>query len=66
MIVKIPENIRRRRISWLNMDKEIMDYLKENDFKTVRDVIRRQDEIPQEIHDKLKIRIISEAFGIKR
>ena len=60
-IYKVPKEIQTESVDWLKMDKEIMDYLHDNDFKTVLDIIRRQDEIPHDFCVLIKRKIM---FGL--
>lgn len=62
---KISENIRRKSISWLQPNEETKKFLKEHNFKTVRDVIRRQDEIPKEMFDPMRMRLLCDYFNIE-
>ncbi len=49
IVHKVPENIRRQSIETLKVRKESLEYLRTNGFKTIDDIIDRQNEIPTEI-----------------
>lgn len=46
--VKVPKEVRVKSIENLKVRKETLEYLRENDFKTVEDIIDRQFDIPDQ------------------
>lgn len=46
IVVKIPEEVRIQSIETLKVRRETLEYLRENNFKTVEDIIDRQFDIP--------------------
>lgn len=46
--VKVPKEVRVQSIENLKVRKETLEYLRENDFKTVEDIIDRQFDIPDQ------------------
>lgn len=58
---KVPKEIQAESVDWLKMDKDIMDYLHSNGFKTIEDVIDRQHEIPHDYCVLIKRKIM---FGL--
>lgn len=46
--VKVPKEVRVQSIETLKVRKETLEYLRENDFKTVEDIIDRQFDIPDQ------------------
>ena len=58
---KVPKELQTESVDWLKMDAEIMNYLHSNGFKTIEDVIDRQDEIPHDFCVLIKRKIM---FGL--
>lgn len=54
----IPKEIWQQPIEWLEGTPEIMEYLRKNGFKTVRDIIDRQKTIPEKYSLPIKKKII--------
>ena len=48
-VYKVPDDIKRQSIETLKVRKESLEYLRTNGFKTIDDIIDRQNEIPTEI-----------------
>ena len=48
IVVKVPKEVRVQSIETLKVRKETLEYLRENDFKTVEDIIDRQYDIPDQ------------------
>ena len=62
MEFKISDDVKKQPIEWLeDRGPEVMQYLRDNGFKTCLDIIHRQDEIPVEIAVPIKRKMI---FGI--
>lgn len=59
---KVPENVREQSIETLKVRKETLDYLRQNGFKIVENVIARQDEIPKEFRGNIYAYLF---FGIE-
>lgn len=62
IVHKVPENVRRQSIETLKVRKESLEYLRQNGFKTIDDIIERQNEIPTEIRGNIYAYII---FGME-
>ena len=61
IIYKIPEKVKRQSVETLKVRKETMEYLRQNGFKTIGDIVKRQDEIPSEFRGNIYAYII---FGM--
>lgn len=48
MVFKVPVEIRKQSIEILKVREKTLNYLRENDFKTIEDFIDRQEEVPSE------------------
>lgn len=48
IVVKVPKEVRVQSIETLKVRKETLEYLRENDFKTVEDIIDGQFDIPDQ------------------
>ena len=48
IVHKVPEKVKRQSIETLKVRKETMEYLRQNGFMTIGDIVKRQDEIPSE------------------
>ena len=59
---KVPENVRRQSIETLKVRKESLEYLRQNGYKTIDDIIERQNEIPTEIRGNIYAYIM---FGME-
>ena len=53
IVHKVPENVRRQSIETLKVRKESLEYLRQNGYKTIDDIIERQNEIPTEIRGNI-------------
>lgn len=62
IVHKVPENVRRQSIETLKVRKESLEYLRQNGYKTIDDIIERQNEIPTEIRGNIYAYII---FGME-
>ena len=62
IVHKVPENVRRQSIETLKVRKETLEYLRQNGYKTIDDIIERQNEIPIEIRGNIYAYII---FGME-
>lgn len=61
IVHKVPEETRKQSIETLKVRKDTMEYLRQNGFKTIEDIIERQSEIPSEFRGNIYAYII---FGI--
>lgn len=62
IVYKVPENVRRQSIETLKVRKESLEYLRQNGYETVDDIIERQNEIPTEIRGNVYAYIM---FGME-
>jgi len=62
IVHKVPENVRRQSIETLKVRKESLEYLRQNGYKTIDDIIERQNDIPTEIRGNIYAYII---FGME-
>ena len=46
IVQKVPDEVKKQSIETLKVRKETLEYLRQNGFKTIDDVIQRQMEIP--------------------
>lgn len=46
IVQKIPDEIKKQRIETLMVCKETLEYLRQNGYKTIDDVVKRQMKIP--------------------
>ena len=53
IVHKVPEKVKRQSIEILKVRKETMEYLRQNGFKTIGDIVKRQDEIPSEFRGNI-------------
>lgn len=53
IVYKVPENVRRQSIETLKVRKETLDYLRQNGYKTIDDVVKRQIGIPSEYRENI-------------
>ncbi len=62
IVHKVPENVRRQSIETLKIRKESLEYLRKNGYKTIDDIIERQNDIPTEIRGNIYAYIM---FGME-
>ena len=48
IVQKVPDEVKKQSIETLKVRKETLEYLRQNGFKTIDDVINRQMDIPSE------------------
>lgn len=53
IVQKVPDEVKRQSIETLKVRKETLDYLRQNGFKTIDDVVKRQLEIPSEFRGNI-------------
>lgn len=62
IVHKVPENVRKQSIETLKVRKKSLEYLRQNGYKTIDDIIERQNEIPTEIRGNIYAYIM---FGME-
>lgn len=62
IVHKVPEYTRRKGIETLKVRKDSLEYLRQNGYKTIDDIIERQNEIPTEIRGNIYAYIM---FGME-
>ena len=62
IVHKVTENVRRQSIETLKVRKESLEYLRQNGYNTIDDIIERQNEIPTEIRGNIYAYIM---FGME-
>lgn len=53
IVQKVPNEVKRQSIETLKVRKETLKYLRQNGFKTIDDVVKRQLEIPSEFRGNI-------------
>ena len=61
-VYKVPDDIKRQSIENLKVRNTTLEYLRQNGFKTIDDIVKRQDEIPSEFRGNIYAFIM---FGIE-
>ena len=61
-VYKVPDDIKRQSIETLKVRNTTLEYLRQNGFKTIDDIVKRQDEIPSKFRGNIYAFII---FGIE-
>ena len=62
IVHKIPEEIRKQSIETLKVRKGTLEYLRKNGFKTINDIIEKQEQIPSEFRGNIYAYLI---FGFE-
>lgn len=62
IVYKVPDDIKRQSIETLKVRNTTLEYLRQNRFKTIDDIVKRQDEIPSEFRGNIYAFIM---FGIE-
>ena len=62
IVHKVPKNIQEQSIETLKVRKESLEYLRKNGYKTIKDIIKRQNEIPTGIKGNIYAYIM---FGME-
>lgn len=52
-VYKVPDDIKRQSIETLKVRNTTLEYLRQNGFKTIDDIVKRQDEIPSEFRGNI-------------
>ena len=47
IVYKVPEEIRKQSIETMKVRNETLEYLRKHKFKTIEDVVKRQERIPK-------------------
>ena len=62
IVHKVPEDVRKQSIETLKVRKETLEYLRQNGYKTIDNIIDRQSEIPSEYRGNIYAYLI---FGME-
>ncbi len=62
IVHKVPDKVQKQSIEILKVRKETLEYLRNNGFQTILDVIERQNEIPSQYRGNIYAYLI---FGIE-
>ena len=62
IVHKVPEEQKAKSIETLKVRKETLEYLRKNGFKTIRDFVERQSEVPAEFRGNIYAYLI---FGME-
>ncbi len=62
IVHEVPEDVKRQSIETLKVRKETLEYLRQNGYKTIDDVVKRQSEIPSEYRGNIYAYLI---FGME-
>lgn len=62
IVYKVPEKVRIKSIETLKVREKTLEYLRKNEFKTIEDIINRQEEIPSEFRGNIYAYLM---FGIE-
>ena len=62
IVHKVPDEVQKQSIETLKVRKETLEYLHNNGFQTILDVIERQNEIPSQNRGNIYAYLI---FGIE-
>lgn len=62
IVHKVPDEVQKQSIETLKVRKETLEYLRNNGFYTILDVIERQNEIPCQYRGNIYAYLI---FGIE-
>lgn len=62
IVYKVPEEVKKQSIETLKVRKETLEYLRQNGFKTIDDIVKRQYDIPSGFRGNIYSYIM---FGIE-
>lgn len=62
IVHKVPNEVKKQSIETLKVSKESLEYLRQNGFKTIDDIIKRQNEIPSNFRGNIYAYIM---FGLE-
>ena len=63
IVHKVPDEVQKQSIETLKVRKETLEYLRNNGFYTILDVIERQNEIPSQYRGNIYAYLILEIEG---
>ena len=61
IVHKVPEEQKAKSIETLKVRKETLEYLRKNGFKTIEDIVKKQDKIPKKYRGNIYAYLI---FGM--
>lgn len=53
IVHKVPDKVKKQSIETLKVRKKTLEYLRQNGYKTIDDVVKRQFEIPSEFRGNI-------------
>lgn len=62
IVFKVPDEVKKQSIETLKVRKKTLEYLRQNGYKTIDDVVKRQLEIPGEFRGNIYAYL---CFGIE-
>lgn len=62
IVYKVPSDVRKQSVETLKVRKTTLEYLRQNGFKTVEDIVDKQLEIPSEYRGNIYAYLM---FGIE-
>lgn len=62
IVHKIPDDVKRQSIETLKVRESTLEYLRQNGFKIIDDIVKRQNEIPSEFRGNIYAHLI---FGME-
>lgn len=62
IVHKVPNEVKKQSIETLKVRKTTLEYLRQNEFETINDIVERQNEIPSEYRGNIYAYIM---FGIE-
>lgn len=62
IVYKVPEEVRMQSIETLKVREETLEYLRQNNFKIIDDIVERQDKIPKKYRGNIYAYLM---FGIE-
>ena len=62
IVYTVPEEVKNQSIEALKVRKKTLEYLRENGFKTIRDFVERQEQVPSEYRGNIYAYLI---FGVE-
>ena len=62
IVQKVPGEIKKQSIETLKVREETLEYLRQNGFETIKDIIERKNEMPSQFRGNIYAYLI---FGIE-
>ena len=62
IVYTVPEEVRKQSIETMKVRKETLEYLRKHNFKTIEDIVKRQERIPKKYRGNIYAYLI---FGIE-